>query len=70
MSLIKKIDVPRHFAARRAERRLAAGFGMPPRVAEVSKKAEPVRTEANSVDFREDFFQDHSSPSMIVAAKS
>lgn len=69
MSLIKRIDVPGHFAARRAERRLAAGFGTPPRAVEVPK-AEPARTAADEADFQEDYFKDHSSPKAKLPAKS
>ena len=69
MTLIKKIDVPRYFAARRAERRLAAGFGTPSRSA-ADLKAEPARKKANEASFGEDFIQDHSSPRAPVPGKN
>jgi hypothetical protein len=66
MGLIKKIDVPRHFAARRAMR-LAAGF--PAILPHGAAGAEPARTKAAAAKFVEDFSAEHSSPAAIVPAK-
>jgi hypothetical protein len=66
MGLIKKIDVPRHFAARRAMR-LAAGFPvvLPHGVAGVG----PTGAKSSAAKFIEDFSVEHSSPAAIVPVK-
>jgi len=65
MGLIKKIDVPRHFAARRAMR-LAAGF--PVILPQGAAGVEPAGTKAAGAKFIEDFSLEHSS-GVIVPAK-
>jgi|HubBroStandDraft_5_1064220.scaffolds.fasta_scaffold103410_3 hypothetical protein len=66
MGLIKKIDVPRHFAARRAMR-LAAGF--PAILPHGTASGEPGGTKAAAAKFVEDFSVEHSSPAAIIPAK-
>jgi hypothetical protein len=61
MSLIKKIDVPRHFAARRAMRRAGVQFTRPP-LATVIAEVKTVDTDSNAHGFIEDFSLEHSSP--------
>jgi hypothetical protein len=66
MGLIKKIDVPRHFAARRAMR-LAAGF--PAILPHGASGVEAAGTKAAAAKFTEDFSLEHSSPAAIIPAK-
>jgi len=68
MGLIKKIDVPRHFAARRADRRLAARCAIQPHGNEIPV-AEPDCTAASGANFQEDFLLEHSSARALVVWK-
>ena len=61
MSLIKKIDVPMHLAARRALRRSGVQFTRPP-VATVIAEIKTADTDSNTHGFIEDFSLEHSSP--------
>jgi hypothetical protein len=68
MSLIKKIDVAKHFAARRAMVRAAPRPVIRPLGARVSD-AEPADAKANAAKFIEDFSLEHSSSSVHVPPK-
>ena len=65
MSLIKKIDVPRHFAARRADRLRAARPVIQPHAAAISD-TELTGTKASEAEFRKDFSLEHSSPTAAI----
>lgn len=69
MSLIKKIDVPKHFAARRAMARVAARPVIQPDAAAVSV-LEPAAAKANAAMFIGDFPPGHSSSSVPLAPKT
>jgi len=69
MSLIKKIDVPKHFAARRAMRLVAARQVILPLATGVSG-AEPAGTKADAEKFIEDFSPENSSSSVLVSPKA
>jgi hypothetical protein len=59
MSLIKKIDVEKHFAARRAMRRGTIGpLGLPG-----AARIKPAAPQKKAPAFIEDFAGEHSSPS-------
>jgi hypothetical protein len=60
MTLIKKIDVEVHFAARRRRRRAAAGFASQPDGTACSG-IKAVGPKANVSGFKEDFALEHSS---------
>ena len=62
MSLIKKIDVPKHFAARRAMRVAAAQQARLPDATLVSE-IYPAAATANAAEFTKDFTLEHSSSS-------
>ena len=65
MGLIKKIDVPEYYAARRA---LRMGIPRPvsqPKAIEISA-TEAAVTKANTAKFKKDFSQEHSSSSTPV----
>jgi hypothetical protein len=64
MSLIKKADVKRHFAVRRAIRQAAARLVSRPYVARI----EPSGTTADAPDFIEDVTLKHSSSSVPVTS--
>lgn len=66
MSLIKKIDVPRHMAARRAQRHLATRLAIQPQAAAIVEVTPP---DASAAEFREDFSAEHSSSKRIGPAK-
>jgi len=68
MGLIKKIDVPRHFAARRAMR-LASGFPVVLPHGAGATGVELAGTKAAAAKFIEDFSAEHSSSAEIVPAK-
>jgi hypothetical protein len=68
MSLIKKIDVPKYFAARRASRQGGAGRVIQP-VATTATAIEPAGTKPNAATFRRDFSLEHSSPSVFAPAE-
>jgi hypothetical protein len=65
MTLIKKIDVEAHFAARRRMRLAAAGFRILPNVTGCSG-IEDVGPKANVSGFKQDFALEHSSSSAPV----
>jgi hypothetical protein len=65
MSLIKKIDVEAHFAARRRMRLAAVGFRREPSSKGVSGH-KPATAEAQATGFKEDFSLEHSSPKVPV----
>ncbi|MGA2050639.1 MAG: hypothetical protein ABSG96_23295 [Terracidiphilus sp.] len=65
MSLIKKIDVPRHFAARRAERARAGRPVIQPHATAISE-TELAGKKASATEFRKDFSLEHSSPVAIL----
>jgi hypothetical protein len=65
MSLIKKIDVEEHFAARRRMRLAAIGFTRKPASKGNSVPA-PTTAKAKGPGFREDFSAEHSSPGLSV----
>jgi hypothetical protein len=65
MSLIKKIDVPSHLAARRADRQRAALSVIQPISAPISE-TELARTNTSAAEFREDFSLEHSSPTAAI----
>jgi len=69
MVLIKKIDVPKHFAARRAMRLVAARQAMQPHpIAAAGVK--PVRAKENAVKSIEISSLEHSSSLLIVPPKA
>ena len=68
MSLIKKIDVPKHLAARRAARQFALRPAIQPRATVISE-TEPAGMKANAANFGEAFSLEHSSPKVLVPAK-
>lgn len=68
MSLIKKIDVPRHFAARRA-RSLVAARPLSLPVAAVVPDLETAGAKAAEAKFIEDFSLEHSSSNVPVPPK-
>lgn len=68
VSLIKKINVPKHFAARRAMALVAARAVSLPLATEVSD-VETAGTKAAAAEFIEDFFLEHSSSSVLVSPK-
>ncbi len=63
MTLIKKIDVERHFAARRAMR---LGRIRPLSQPGAARNA-PAAAAKDTAAFREDFTQEHSSPEVSAA---
>ena len=65
MSLIKKIDVPKYFAARRADRQRAALPAIQAHAAAISM-TESTGTKASAAEFRKDFSLEHSSPAAIL----
>ncbi len=69
MSLIKKIDVPRHFAARRAMARAAARLVIQAH-ATGTAEIDSDGTKANAAKFIEDFSLEHSSSALIVPPKA
>jgi len=69
MSLIKKIDVPKHFAARRAKARAAARPGTQAHAAGAAE-VDSAGAKANAARFIEDFSLEHSSPSLLVPPKA
>lgn len=66
MGLIKKIDVPRHMAARRAQRHIATRPAIQPHAAAI---AEVKPADPSAADFREDFSAEHSSAKGIGRGK-
>jgi hypothetical protein len=68
MSLIKKIDVPKHFAARRALH-LAAARTVTPPVATGAPAIGHAGTRGNAAKFIEDFSLEPSSSSTAVSPK-
>ncbi|MGD0730263.1 MAG: hypothetical protein ABR956_03295 [Terracidiphilus sp.] len=69
MSLIKKIDVPKHFAARRAKARAAARLGTEVH-ATGAAEMDLAGTKANAAGFVEDFSMEHSLQSPLVPPKA
>ncbi len=65
MSLIKKVDVPEYFAARRAMRLNAIGRVIKP-PATAAAGVVPVGAKGSAAKFIEDFSLEHSSSSAIV----
>jgi len=63
MSLIKKIDVEKHFAARRAMRQAAARPVSQPNATGFIE-AEPAGAKTNAQGFIKDFSLEHSSSSV------
>ena len=68
MSLIKKIDVPKYFAARRAMR-LGSVQQMSRPGATARIASDPTATGANPAKFANDFSHEHSSSSGLVPPK-
>lgn len=68
MSLIKKADVKKHFALRRAMKLVAARLVSKPDT-NASPEAGPPGTIANAATFIEDFSLEHSSSSVSVPSK-
>ena len=66
MSLIKKIDVPSHFAAQRARRRAGALFMSQPRSSGLSA-AKTTGTKRDAHSSTDDFSLEHSSVTAIPA---
>jgi hypothetical protein len=69
MSLIKKVDVPRYFAARRAMRLSAVPRATRSHVTEVAG-VEAISANENSVKLVEDFSEAQSSSPVIVPPKA
>jgi hypothetical protein len=68
MSLIKKIDVPRHFAARRAMALVAGRRVIQPGAAEVSA-LKPAAASVKAASFIRDFALQHSESSAPLLPK-
>lgn len=68
MSLIKKADVQKHFAARRAMKLAAARLGGKPDTAGLSEAASAA-TSPNAATFIEDFSLEHSSSGVSAPPK-
>jgi len=65
MSLIKKIDVPAHFAARRATRRAGVQLTTQSFTTGISE-SKTADIKSNAPRFIEDFSREHSSPGGAV----
>lgn len=68
MILIKKIDVEKHFAAKRAIRRTGALRPTRPDVMVISA-TKTVDPKTNAQDFAEDFSTEHSSSGPVPLSK-
>jgi len=69
MGLIKKVDVPKYFAARRAMRSNVLPHATRPQ-ASGAAGTEPVSAKASAAKLLEDFPQERSSSSVIVLPKA
>jgi|HubBroStandDraft_5_1064220.scaffolds.fasta_scaffold19293_5 hypothetical protein len=65
MSLIKKIDVPAHFAARRASTGAGVQLTRQPLATGISE-SKTADIKSNAPGFIEDFSREHSSPGGAV----
>jgi hypothetical protein len=66
MSLIKKIDVKKHFAAQKQMKRAASRLVSQPGQTKVSE-VKPAGARSDNSDFVEDFSLEHSSSSGSIA---